>query len=98
MMDNRTPPIFAKSVQSDFCPTLWNKSKTACNQGHRKHLRRRMTQRMKNIFDRLADAFGEIVTNKVTIAELIRRKSSVVLYDGKLYRITVEEIEVATKP
>jgi len=57
-----------------------------------------MTQRMKNIFDRLADAFGEIVTNKVTIAELIRRKSSVVLYDGKLYRITVEEIEVATKP
>jgi hypothetical protein len=60
-----------------------------------------MAQRMKNIFDRLADAFGEpkpIVTSKVTIAELIRRKSSVVLYDGKLYRITVEETEVATKP
>jgi len=53
---------------------------------------------MKNIFDKLADAFGEqkpVVSSKVTIAELIKRKSSVVLFDGKLYRITVEETEVA---
>lgn len=55
---------------------------------------------MKNIFDKLAEAFGDAppISSKVTIAEIIKRKSSVVLYNGKLYRITAEEVEAAKKP
>jgi hypothetical protein len=56
---------------------------------------------MKNLFDRLADAFREepmvSSSTKVTIAEIVKRKSSVVLFDGKLYRITAEEMEVPPK-
>lgn len=49
----------------------------------------------KNIFDKLAAVFGEEdkPKSKVTIEEIIKRKSSLVLYDGKLYRITAEETE-----
>jgi hypothetical protein len=31
--------------------------------------------------------------NMVTVAELIRRQTSVILYDGKLYRVKVKEVE-----
>ena len=49
----------------------------------------------KNIFDKLADAFGEIRPNsKVTIDEIIKRKTSLVVYGGKLYEVTAREVEV----
>jgi hypothetical protein len=58
---------------------------------------------MKNIFDKLSDAFDAFVeqkppaVSKVTIAEIIKRKSSMVLFNGKLYRVTAEEVEAAKK-
>ena len=52
----------------------------------------------KNLFDKLADVFGEQRPNsKVTIEEIIRRKTSMVLYEGKLYRVTAEEVEPTKK-
>jgi hypothetical protein len=52
----------------------------------------------KNLFDKLADAFGEQKpASKVTIDEIIRRKTSMVLHNGKLYRVTAEEVEPTKK-
>lgn len=51
-----------------------------------------------NIFDKLAQAFGtrpsQQPNTKVTIAEIIARKVSYVVYEGKLYKVTAEEAEI----
>jgi hypothetical protein len=56
---------------------------------------------------RFADTFfngrpysnGAVPSRKaVTMAELVRRKSSVIMHAGKLYRVTVEPATVEVKP
>ncbi len=57
-----------------------------------------------NPFNEFADIFfngrpfrrGE-TKHGITIQELIRRKESTILVDGKLYRVTIEPAEVAPK-
>lgn len=49
---------------------------------------------------KLADVFfngrpfeSKPADSKVTVAEIIRRKSSMVLFEGKLYQVTVKQID-----
>ena len=55
----------------------------------------------KDFLEKLAAVFSDepaTPTNtKVTIDQIIARKSSYVLYNGKLYHITAEEAEVTKK-
>jgi hypothetical protein len=55
---------------------------------------------MKNILEKLAAVFVDDVEPtkpKVTIENIIARKTSYVLHSGKLYKITAEEAEVTKK-